>query len=101
MSLEHAEQGRKAASREPERLTQHRAQGKASLRGLGHDYHCVDLERGGRRNGQLMAADIPGHIEQIRMLAQPAGLSQHGMERIEKAERVVPTMHATIACVSG
>src|SRR2546421_7202763 len=99
-SLEQAEHALKAASREHERLTQQRAQVKASLRGIGHDYHCVDLERGVRRNGQLIAADIQGHIEQIRTIAQHEGLSQSCLERIEKAERVVPKMQATIEFVS-
>jgi hypothetical protein len=101
VSLEQAEQALKAASREHERLTQQREQVKASIRGIGHDYHCVDLERGVRRNGQLIASDIQGHIEQIRTIAQQEGLSQHRMERIEKAERVVPKMQATIEFVSG
>ena len=101
VSLEQAEQALKAASREHERLTQQREQVKASIRGIGHDYHFVDLERGVRRNGQRIASDIQGHIEQIRTIAQHEGLSQHCMERIEKAERVVPKMQATIAFVSG
>ena len=74
--------------------------GKASIRGIGHDYHFVDLERGVRRNGHLIASDIQGHIEQIRTVAQQEALSQSCLERINKAERVVPKMQATIAFVS-
>jgi len=99
--LEHAAQALEAASREHERLAQQREQIAQSIRGLGHASHCGDPERGGRRNGQRIAADIQGHIEQVRALAQPEGLSQHCMGRIEKAERVVPKMPATIALVSG
>jgi hypothetical protein len=101
VSLEHAEQALEAARREHERLAQHRAQVTASLRGVGHDDHFVDLERGVRRNGQLIAADIQEHIAQIRTIAQQEGLSQSCLERIDKAEREVPKMQATIACVSG
>ena len=101
VSLEQAEQALEAASREHERLAQQREQVKASIRGIGHDYHFVDLERGVRRNGQLIASDIQGHIEQIRTIAQQEGLSQSCLERIEKAERVVPKMQATIEFVSG
>jgi hypothetical protein len=101
VSLEHAEQALEAARREHERLAQHREQVTASIRGIGHDYHCVDLERGVRRNGQLIAADIQAHIEQLRTIAQHEGLSQSCLERIDKAERVVPKMQATIAFVSG
>ena len=100
-SLEQAEHALDAARREHNRLAAQRAQGKASLRGIGHDDHLVDLERGVRRNGQLIASDIPAHIEQSRTIAQHEGLSQHCVERIEKAERVVPTRQATIEFVSG
>jgi hypothetical protein len=101
VSLEQAEQALAAASREYERLAQQRAQVTASIRGLGHDYHFVDLERGVRRNGQLIAADIHEHIARIRTIAQHEGLSQSCVERIDKAERVVPKMRATIEFVSG
>jgi hypothetical protein len=101
MSLEQAEQGLDAARREHERLAEQREQVKASIRGIGHDYHFVDLERGVRRNGQLIASDIQEHIEQIRTVAQQEGLSQSCLDRIEKAERVVPKMQATIEFVSG
>jgi hypothetical protein len=101
VSLEHAEQALEAASREHERLAQQREKVKASIRAIGHDYHFVDLERGVRRNGQLIASDIQGHIEQVRAIAQHEGLSRSCLERIEKAERVVPKMQATIEFVSG
>ena len=100
VSLEQAAQVLEAASREHVRLAEQRAQVQASIRGLGHDYHFVDLERGVRRNGQLIASDIHEHIAQIRTVAQHEGLSQSCLERIEKAERVVPKMQATIEFVS-
>jgi hypothetical protein len=100
VSLEHAEHALAAARHEHARLAEQCAQVKASIRGIGHDYHFVDLERGVRRNGQLIASEIQGHIEQIRTIAQHEGLSQSCLERIEKAERVVPKMQATIEFVS-
>jgi hypothetical protein len=100
VSLEHAEHALKAACREPARLAAQRKQVKARIRGMGHDDHCVDLERGVHRNGRLIASDIQEHIEQIRTVAQHEGLSQSCSERIEKAKRVVPKMQATIAFVS-
>jgi DNA-binding XRE family transcriptional regulator len=101
VSLEQAEQALEAARRQHEHLAQQRAQVSKSIRAIGHAYHFVDLERGVRRNGQLIAADIQGHIEQVRAIAQHEGLSQRCLERIKKAERVVPKMQATIAFVSG
>src|SRR6267378_438854 len=100
VSLEHAEHALEAASREHERLAQQRQQVKANIRGIGHDDHFVDLERGVRRNGPLIASDIQGHIEQIRSVAQHEGLSQSCLERLDKAARVVPKMQATIEFVS-
>jgi hypothetical protein len=100
VSLEQAEQALEATNREHERLAQQREQAKMHIRGIGHDYHFVDLERGVRRNGLLIASDIEGHIDQIRTIAQHEGLSQNCLERIEKAERVVPNMQATIEFVS-
>lgn len=101
VSREQAAQALEAARREHERLAGQREQVRASIRGIGHDYHFVDLERGVRRNGPLIASDIQEHIEHIRTVAQQEGLSQSCLERIEKAERVVPKMQATIEFVSG
>jgi len=101
VSLEQAAQALEAASRAHERLAQPREQVANRIRAIGHDYHCVDLERGVRRNGQLIAADLQEHSKQTRAIAQHEGLSQHGFARIEKAERVVPKMQATIEFVSG
>jgi hypothetical protein len=101
VSREQAEQALEAATQEHQRLAAQREQVKASIKGIGHDYHFVDLERGVRRNGQLIALDIQGHIEHIRSVAQQEQLSQSCLERIDKAERVVPKMQATIEFVSG
>jgi hypothetical protein len=101
LRLEHATQALEAARREHERLATQREQVNAHIRGIGHDYHCIDLERGVRRNGHLIAADIHAHIEPMRTIAQHEGLSQSCVGRIAKAERVVPKMQATIAFVSG
>jgi Family of unknown function (DUF6399) len=101
VSLEQAEQGLAAARREHERLTLQRDQVTQSLRGIGHADHVVDLERGVRRNGPRIASDMQAHLEQVRAIARREGLSQSGVERIEKAERVMPKRQATIAFVSG
>ena len=52
VSLEQAEQALEAASREHQRLAGQREQVQQHIRGIGHDYHFVDLERGVRRNGR-------------------------------------------------
>src|SRR6266446_3910172 len=90
-----------AARQELERLSAQREQVAQSLHAIGQAYHCVDVQRGVRRHGQLIAADIQAQIDTVRAVAQHEGLSQTCLERIEQAERVRPTMQATIAFVSG
>ena len=100
-SLEQLAQEAQAARLEHQRLSAQREQVAQSIRTIGQAYHFVDLERGVRRNGQLIAADIHAQMDTIRRVAQHEGLSQTCLKRIDKAERVVPKMQATIAFVSG
>jgi DNA-binding XRE family transcriptional regulator len=99
--LEQAAREAQAARQELERISAQRERVAQSLHTIGHAYHFVDLQRGVRRNGQLIAADIQAQIDTVRTVAQHEGLSQTCLERIEKAERVLPKMQATIAFVSG
>jgi len=86
---------------EHQRLAGQRETVTQSIRAIGHAYHFVDLERGVRRNGKLIAGDIHEQIDTIRTIAQQENLSQTCLDRIEKAERVVPKMQATIEFVSS
>ena len=89
------------ARHEHQRLAGQREQVTRSMRAIGHAYHCVDVERGVRRNGKRIAGDIQRHIDTIRTLAQQEHLRETCMERLEQAARVVPKMQATIEFVSG
>jgi hypothetical protein len=100
-SPEQAQQEVEATRQEYQRLTGQREQVSQSIRTIGHAYHFVDLDRGVRRNGKLIVSDIQHQIDTIRTIAQQEGLSQACFDRIEKAERVVPKMQATIEFVSG
>jgi hypothetical protein len=99
--LEQAERAAQAARQELERISAQRERVAQSIRTSGQAYHVVDLERGVRRNGPLIAADIQAQMDQVRAIAEHEGLSQTCLDRIEKAKRVVPKMQATIAFVSG
>jgi hypothetical protein len=99
--LERLAQEAEVARQAPQRIRAQREQSAPSIRTMGQAYHCVDLERGGRRHGPRMAADIHKQMDTVRTVAQHAGLRQTCRERIEKAERGLPTMPATIAWVSG
>ena len=100
-SVEQAQQHVTAARHAHQQLAEQREAGTQSIRAIGHAYHFVDLERGVRRNGKLIAGDIQQHIATIRTIAQQEGFSKTCLERIEKAQRVVPKMQATIEFVSG
>ena len=47
-----------AARQEFERISAQREQVAQSIRGTGHAYHFVDVERGLRRNGQLIVDSV-------------------------------------------
>jgi hypothetical protein len=100
-SLEQVAQQAEAARREAQRLAEQRETVARSIRASGHAYHCVAVERGVRRNGKLIAGALQAQIATVRTVAQQEGLRQTGVDRIEKAERLVPTMQATIEFVSG
>jgi hypothetical protein len=99
-SLAQATQEVEAARQACQRLTGQREKVTQSIRTIGHAYHFVNLERGVRRNGKLIAGDIQQHIDTIRTIAQQDNLSEACLDRIEKARRVVPKMQATIEFVS-
>lgn len=101
VSVQHAQQALDVARQEHERMARQREHVRQSIRAIGHAYHFVDLERGVRRNGSLIAADIQQQLDQIRAIAEQEGLSQPRLEQICKAERVIPKMQATIEFVSG
>jgi len=99
--LEQVAQDLETARQEYQRLTGQRELVTQGLRAIGHAYHFVDLERSVRRNGKLIAGDIQQHIKTIRTTAHQEGLSQACLDRIAKAQRVIPKRQATIEFVSG
>src|SRR5262249_6616879 len=64
--LEQVAQDVAAARHEHQRLTGQRATVTQSLRAISHASHFVDVERGVRRHGTLIAGDIPQHMKTIR-----------------------------------
>jgi len=74
-SLEQAAWEVEAARHEHQRLIEQRETIRQSIRAIGHVYHFVDVDRGVRRNGKLIARDIQHHIDTIRTIAQHEGLT--------------------------
>ena len=93
MSLEQARQALEVARREHECLTQQRERVKQSIEAIGQAYHVVDLERGVRRNGQLIASDIRTQMETIRTVAA-AQTSQPEKSRSDRQSRAGGTQNA-------
>jgi hypothetical protein len=67
--LEQVEQDVTVACHESQRLAGQRETVTQSILAIGHAYHFVDLERGVRRNGKLIAGDIHTQIDTIRTIA--------------------------------
>src|SRR5262245_54926454 len=56
--LEPAERAVEAARHEHEQLMGQRKRVRQSIRAIGQAYHCVDVQRGVRRDRKLMAIDV-------------------------------------------
>lgn len=67
-----------------------------AIRGISECHHPFDLETGEARSAQKVAADIDGKFETIDEIAEKVCLNDRGLERIDKARRVVTAMVATI-----
>src|SRR5262245_34252699 len=65
-SLEQLQQEADTARQALERISAQREQIAESMRRISQAYHFVDVERGVRRNGQLIAADIHAQMDTIR-----------------------------------
>ena len=67
-----------------------------AIRGISDCYHPFNLESGDARSAQTVSAAIDKKFETIDRLAEKVGLSESGLDHIDKARRVVPLMVAAI-----
>lgn len=74
----------------------HQEQARAAIRGMGQDYHPVDLKTGLRRTPDQVMANLTRHIDAIQTVAHEAGLSERSHEMIAKTRRLLPAFRATI-----
>src|SRR5262245_44413340 len=68
VSLEQLEQDAAVTRQEHQRISKQREQVAQSVRALGQAYHFVDVQRGVRRNGKLIAAELQEHIDTVRTI---------------------------------
>jgi hypothetical protein len=86
---------------EVERIKSVKNHTRSEVKSLGEIYHLVDLDSGKRRNGSIVADSLQHKIDSIRNAALTEGIGESSMDRIAKAERVIPKMKATIDFVLG
>lgn len=99
--IDKAKQETAGAQAEAERLAEVRQKLRSEIKGIGKDYHFADLDSGVRRSGGSIIQKIRQRIESIREKGLAEEVAEHSMERIAKAERVLPKMAATINFVSS
>lgn len=101
MKLLEAQEVLADAEKEAQRLTEVKESMSLEIKGMGLDYHLADLKTGQRVAGSVMNLKLQKHIDSLRALAVSEDLADHSMERINKAERVLPKMADTIDFVSS
>lgn len=96
---EHIDQAR-AKEREAQEVLEEAEQRQTemadAIRGISDCYHPYDLDTGEARTSEMVASDIKGQFDTIDRIAGEVSLSDSGVERIEKAGRVVTAMVVTI-----
>lgn len=70
---------------------------REAKRDIGSVYHPYDLETGEAKTSEAISKELNEKIESIEVIAKESFLKETCMERIQKAQRVVPYMTATIA----
>jgi len=96
-SLAHAQQTEATAHQTLETLVQQQAQVQQAIQGLSADYHPYDLATGTPRSAEQLATALHEHFANLEQVAVTAPLSEHCLQKIAKAKRVVVAMVATLA----
>jgi hypothetical protein len=95
--FEQRAQQAETVAREQVRICQARQErAKTARRGLGRDYHPIDLETGQPLTAAEVGRRLAGHCDTLDQVAEEAGLSAHARDKLAKARRVLNSMQATI-----
>jgi hypothetical protein len=89
------------ATAERKRLDAVRTEARGHIKGFGEDYHFAAPNSGERSSGSVIERALQQRIYKIAGICEQERLGTASMERIMKAERVLPKMAATIDFVSG
>jgi hypothetical protein len=96
-----AEKSVAEATAERRRIQGVRAEARQQIKGFGEDYHFADPKTGERSSGSVIEHALQQRIYKIASICEQEHLGAKAMDRILKAERVLPKMAATIDFVSG
>lgn len=69
---------------------------RKARRGLSRDYHPVDIATGEPRTAEVVAAKLREHFDALETIAVDAGLPHTSMAGLQKAERQLPTLKASL-----
>ena len=72
-------------------------QTRETLAGISQAYHPYDLESGAARSPEEVSSSLADLFSILEQIASQANLSERGLQKIHKAQRVVTHMVATIA----
>jgi len=96
-SLAHAQQTEVAARQTLATLVQQQERVQQAIQGLSADYHPYALDTGAPRSAEALATALNEHFANLEQVAAEAHLSDHCLQKIAKAKRVVVAMVATLA----
>ena len=65
-------------------------------RGIGRDYHPIDLATGKKRTPEQLSEQLKAHFFTVNGHAEAAGVSDNSIKKIQKAQRVVDDMVLTL-----
>jgi Family of unknown function (DUF6399) len=65
-------------------------------RGIGQDYHPIDLVTGKKRTPEQLAEQLSTHFATVNGHAEAADVSDNSIKRLQKAQRVVDAMVLTL-----
>lgn len=70
---------------------------RTARQGLARDYHPVDLATGEPRTAEQVTSKLQGHFDVLKKIAVEAALPERSMAAVKKAERLLPTLKASLA----
>ena len=94
--LNEAETALATAEQDLEACRDRRQRATEARRGLSEAYHPINVENGLPQDAETVGQQLDECFDELDRVAEEAGLSQGARDRLAKARRVKPRMHATI-----